>query len=720
MKRHRMIVTSAFALFALGGASAAHGGGDPVFADGYPRVWCWNAPMGDALSDARFARTVEANIYWSDCGDPACCDRSPEHIADLTCDAIEDRTLTAGHVGIRLGGLGLGNLPANAPVQFDCSGMGCGVGASDCRIPALMGHEDDDIVFTYNMVGYTYPTPWVWDGIDETTEWMDDYITQYEARQSGSMVGIPDPDRFLFDLEFPWLLEAAPGDSIGIAVAYWTALKGDPRWDGRGEEDVPGFGETLEEIWTNAGEPEVTVPMSWNYSYVGGSAANQEWFIWWRNLMMQVGANAMELAVDTPIHTEWPSCLISDYYASSKLDGGGTNNANSYVDTGYESSIGRRLWWEGSGDLQQPVLYPSSTAYLFDQYAVTDDSCTDLGWSPHEPVAEAALRVMRFNMDSCVFSFSGANKWAIMPALPLPHEYFPIFGPQIASIPYDVGVDNRVSNDADRRAIALAKSRGCQELFVWNTLPNDTPLSPQHDYNWTRFKELLDQVWGFDPESCSVYAGSGSTDQTKLAYAHGDSLTVTASTSTGAGVETVFTNDYGQTGFLRVNIELTSSVNSTVRAYVRKTNSTDATIDLDPVSGSTGVDVCAGERVRLTGRIATGANFYGTGDRVTIRVLVDPDSTAFTADFDLIQVMADDNERRLKADFNGDGVLDSDDDDAFYALYAIATGSPAVFIPAVDFNHDGVINGTDASDWDTCYGSGGACGRLNETFPHTP
>ncbi|MBS0190665.1 MAG: hypothetical protein U0573_02085 [Phycisphaerales bacterium] len=718
------------------------------------RAWTSGEVLGlTAPSDPRVTQIQRWDIYYT-VGSPST--RSPEHIADQIAYMIHTAGLPSGRVAVELVNVATGNL-----TQIPA-------GTGYMRFPALLAHEYDTLFQGPSLDPIENArTPWMYWGILEGTEWMEAFIEELDDKVG--LDYIPVPDRFIFDDE--------PGDffvgtfhldstNISNVVDYWSYMVLDTRWD---TEPVPGFnGDTMDDLWydavNNQGVTDPTVPGTWNSSYYGGSAANEKWVYWFRSVMRQAEEGAMQEAYYDTIHATFPDAKCSDYDRSMWTDGSDNNN-NSWFGGDWAGATGRRMHWDGQGDLQAPCMYLQAGSDFYNQsaasrYALTNDVGNELDWCPFEPIDMYSSRIGRFVMDACVRSFSGSRKGSLVsgnfegtlaPWLPLPGMFFLLGGADVwvsdcypsTEIDGTFGAGNFYIAYCDyvRRTLANARARGSCEVHFWNDVglhldagglegclynaytDINASVGPQKDFPYDRVSALLDQVWGFRYYSKSAATGSvsagGSSSPPALEFAFGDQLQMTPATVSGqfkTAIKATFTNSYsilhGDPAYLRINIEASSTSNTTLSVDVWDyTHSEWDAVDIDP-SGNTATagDITGGSpgpTKRVSGRIAGPDHFGGFGE-VTVRAKTAGATAGGTnyVYYDLIQVVADDDVEFSSADINFDGVVDCSDYATWkYIYYAASHGSPpGRLLSLADFNHDGAVNTSDDSAFEAAWG----------------
>jgi hypothetical protein len=720
---------------------------DPAFIDGEPRVWCWNDPLGDAATDPRFVRMVQYNISYG-----FATQYSPEGAANAIATEVKNRALTEGRVAVMLLNVGLGNLRAGQPANG--------------RIPALYAHEED-------LIKYDYPSgekrlargAWMDAGIGETRAWTERFLAQYAVRQQQDPA-LAAPTRFVFDQEPSGIcsgplclpVDVNPGGIEGT-IAWWTALINDPR---ARTEQLVGFpqGTTLHSYWVDSGRPKPgVVRVGYNYSYMGGSLANQNWYTWVLGLFTQLEAGALEESMIVPIHATFPDAKCSDYSGSLRMDGKGRNR---HLTPNYVGSRGASFAWnDRSADLQAVELYPTTSGYTIDQEnlggpiswqsPITGDACaTGQGWFAQsflhprglgiEPPGESALRFRRYNIDACVRSFGGAHRDTLAPWVTVPDERFNLSVLRVQANQY-IKVAHRAAPDDCARMLGLARSRGAKELMVWNNWAlaygscQNTPairnstVHTQQAGKWNMLRDALDFHWSTSLEDASPTPGAqapGTPDLVSLlAQSEGDSAQVSGTTGT-PGLLLWFRADAATKKGLRLDVECVSSQQSQLRAWLYSTRESRwDVVDMDPSSPSDARVLCAGATVRASGVLEFGAqrefkSYLDDNGRVHAWVGFDgPVGTTVAADLVQLQSWTP---ARMLADFSGDGVVTPSDKVEFETFHAMVLADPAGGCTKgiemdllVDFDRSGTVNTDDLAafraEYDRCVL--GNCARVS-------
>ncbi|MGH7242867.1 MAG: dockerin type I repeat-containing protein [Phycisphaerales bacterium] len=683
-------------------------------------------------------------------------------IADGFIYEIQHRSLTAGNIALTIIDVSVGNIFFDAD-NFDAYNV------SD-RTPALFAHEEDRLFPNVLDSGMARKrTPWMIHGIAEGTAWMQAFVNRLHCSVVNET--IPAPNRFLFDDEPSDILAEASTvddalnlgpDKIQNVVDYWQNLRDDDRFD---SEPVPGFGtQTLADLWDLAllaeiGPPYVPAnaspPEYFSTHYPGGTEANARWVVWFRNLMRQAEAGAMQTAFYDTIHDKFPSAKCSDYDRSIRLDGVGTNK---YISGNQNGADGIYYAWDGFGDLQAPCLYPQAgpyfydTAYCPDPYARINDTGNNLDWCPYEPIGIFSSRINRYTLDAIARSSSGAHKSTLAPWVQLPGQgsFFSGSDPWVVGCgeyvestrfygTHGAGIYHYPSVADVRRTLAQVRAHGSCEFNIWNNdnfglNPNDfsepaktdvtylnDQVHPQHNYSWSRMQSLIDQVWAFNVYSAHVSAGTAeSTSGTvhRLAEDVGDYLTIQRATSGtyGSDVQTTLLNAYATVHVttpsrLRVNVEVASTTDATLLVWIKNFNTNSwESVNLDPTemtttaaqifhgtNANTGVSAVPGPTKRVSAPIEVTSDNFGTMGEVIIRTATQEIGTSTGTKYDyydLVQVIVEDDDDFLPGDLNLDGVVNCDDVTLWTHIYAAATEHPAIFSLA-DVNRDGAVNATD-------------------------
>lgn len=779
---HRVAKAGGILLFAVAGlpAIAQEAVGPVPYDPAMPsvKIWCSAPPLGDAGLDPRFAQIQRWNItsrntYLFSTG---------ESVANSVFDMIYTNVLSPGSVAVSLIYVSLGNIrtPAGTP-------------NTTSRIPPLFAHEDDVIEVEIDEFNpsFTARTPWMDNGICEGHAWMDEFASTLDEYVS-FYEWIPAPNRFLFDDEPDDIFDgplALQFSNMGRVVAYWNALTSDPRFS---TVDVPGFpNKTLEDLWYDATTFDLIAPPyvpgdgahpteTFGTHYMGGTASNQKWVVWFFNLMRQAEAGAMQTAYYDTLHEYFPDAKCSDYDRSLRLDGENAG-ANSWIPGNQRGAEGRRFAWDGKGDLQAPLMYTNTGTYFYDSaycanpYALTNDTSNELEWCPFEPFNAYSLRLHRFTLDGIVRSFDGDYRGEVIdnvlhsnlaPWVMLPGQSVFLNGSNAAvdeCMPitlrgaYGAGMFYSATMSDFRSTLALARSRGSTEFNIWNStglgmgtngmtnpllgLVNDinSLMNPQTTYTWSRIPQIVDQVWGFSVFSSHVAtgttAGGTSGPLHSLAYAFGDYLQVTPASSGDlrTAVETTFTNSYtttyGNPTYLQLNIEVASSSDTTLYAWIKdfsddswqiinlEQETIDEGVEIEGgTAGYSSVPPAPGEVRRVSVRVGVTADNFGEAGEVIIRTGTDAMASSTGTHlvfYDLVQIVAADDEDYLGADLTKDGVIDCDDMALWDKIYAAAqlSGAPGPIRSMADINGSGSITEDDDEDyvslwemsaWDIC------------------
>lgn len=713
---------------------------DPVFYDGVPRIWSWGNVQGNAASDARFRQLVQANLQYltsqggavplDGSGHP---DRSGYAIGYWFGEKVHTLGLSAGRVALFVNSLGWGNQKTgygDTAYRSDTSG-------TNSNYTRLYHHPSDAISDSdpvYNLA----ETPWLNDGIAETLSWTNAFVSGYNNRKSA--YSLPNIDRAHQDQEPQGISDYRTGFDNGV---YWTKVKADSRWDAKdgsgqptAEARVPGFpGLTLKAIFDDAllaGVPDI--------SSTSSGTDKEKWEKWYRGVLKQAESQALEEAFFVPLRTAYGT-LGSDYEGTLRLDGGNSGN-NSHLSGGwYPECSGMKLAWDGKGDLQAPSTYGVSSAYGIEGTPLNvnyvwpspmertlDDGVTfgsPYSLSSPEPLFDAALRQHRYTYNAGARSFSGAYKDKFMPYLPMVGQFWIPGGGSFYNastnpnpVPFSYSTYMyRIPDDGVRRLLMLARSRNAKELCLWNETfyvgkhANYYDMNTNNPYQWNRIKAMVDQVWKYTVSSASVNAGTTSGTVTNLRTAPDTFVQHTLAANTDSILTVNFSNAYGSSVGLRLNVEAESTVASTVSAEIQN-GSSWLTVDLDPTSSATSLAVAANKRVNVTGRVVLSSGTF-SGSTLTARVKFAGSSGASgnrTVKYDLVQLAADDDTHRKFADFNGDGTVDETDLNLFEQIFIDSCHTTGI----TDVNHDGFIDFTDYYDFLDAYDVGDPAADVNQ------
>ncbi len=453
---------------------------DPVF-------WTWQVPgSADALAHPNIIQTVKR---YASVGNPV-------GTANNVADDIRDRGLTSDEICIILQGFGMGHGdPLDGPTY---------------AASPLFRHWCDSLVHPTQLaepceltgatsVTHWWMTPWMSNGVSASGDWMQQFIDQYELRQSTSL--LPDPIRFYFDSE---RMVVPQFYGPGSLVAFDYARFNDLRW---GSEIIKGYTSTLSSLFTHAppGVDDYTPGLGWKHG------DNQAWSKWYMSLAITSGDAALGEAAYKKIRSAWSGVAkSSNYQSSSRVDGLGLpprliTNRHGQGATWFKYAF------KGSGDLQAPVLYPAHVAH----YNPAIDAS-------HE---QASVRVLRGNIESMVNSFGGGHEDEITP-------WIAVSGQKWMEVDKNgncTGPDtdyHHVTKDYTRRILTMLRGKNINEFGAWCGHPDQSCEAPVAD-DWDDFADVIDQVWDSDLSSFTVDVGllqAGDIDS--LRYSHSDFLEV--------------------------------------------------------------------------------------------------------------------------------------------------------------------------------------------------
>lgn len=355
-----------------------------------PMIWTWDRPRGQMASHPNVIEMVRAKS-----------NEGPQATANAICDQILKRKLNFGEVAIVVQNYGMGG---GDPEKKHFS-----------RAPALFAHWSDgvahrprpgsratEVVADQDAAKTWWATPWMKYGIDQSKEWMRQFIGQYQRRQALNR-RIPNPSRFHFDSEGKVLPYKA--GSVGV----FTAMKNDPRWS---SEPVPGMdGRTMAQLFEEAGRPALQPNREFHRQ------TDTSWIQWYGGVCNQACDAAMNEAAYRQIRAAWPGVLCSNY------------NAARYDAVTPERALrrpsGYGMRFRNYGDLQAPEIYHSNEPRKQRYYQMMNT--TAAAW------AEQTLR-------ASVDSFGGPHRdltpWILMVQ---PHNP-PELADQIVGVCAELGV----------------------------------------------------------------------------------------------------------------------------------------------------------------------------------------------------------------------------------------------------------------------------------------
>jgi hypothetical protein len=428
---------------------------------------------GVARTDDQFQEIIRLDVGYLDALPPwQQHDFSGADAANFVCDKILELELDPGQVAVMLARFGSAD-PCN-PYED--------------TVVHLMWHPLDKLpgVCPDKHVFYT---PWKTHGVAEAGVWMDDFIATYQARQQQNPL-IPDPSRFIFDLE-GWDFE------IGSAQ-HWVLLQQDPRWATQpvpGNE-LPGLSTppTMAQLYQAANQPPFCNP---NFLY---DACNKDFRIWFRRVILRATSAALDEAVYSRLRVAFPGVKSAqwEHYSEDGLNPPGEPpfrprewTFNDPLDSARPAERVGDV--RAFSDLHAPVIYGPWPGCQCENGA-GGCYCPDL--SP-PALAAAILRLARYKLETVTRSYGGVAGTSVQPFINL-----------------DMGLssaDPVVGNkDLLRRVLAISRAYGVRdfELFA----PDYNSQSPSNPLNnllpWNRFKDCVEQVWGATLTARTVDQGS--------------------------------------------------------------------------------------------------------------------------------------------------------------------------------------------------------------------
>lgn len=466
-----------------------------AFAQGdAPRFWAEvggvNTSLGVrgvAREDAQYQMIIRLDVGYLDALPPwQTHNYSGADAADFVCDTILQRELDPGQVAVMLTRFGSAN---------PCDPY-------ESTLVHLMWHPLDKLPGACPD-RFVFYTPWKTHGVAEARAWMDDFIATYRARQQyqitlqqlypgdPSIRLIPDPSRFIFDLE-GWDFEVNNAQ-------HWTLLQQDPRWATQpvpGNE-LPGLSTppTMEQLYQAANRPPFCNP-----SFIYDSC-NKDFRIWFRRLILRATSAALDAAVYSRLRTAFPDVKSAQWedWSADGLNPPGEPPFRPREWTGNDPLDSARSA-ERIGDvrvfsdLQAPVIYGPWPGCQCENGAGGCWCTTDLSPAAQEA---AILRFVRYKLETITRSYGGVPGTGIQPFINL-----------------DMGLssaDPVVGNkDLLRRVLAISRAHGVRdfELFA----PDYNVQDVYHPLNnllpWNRFKDCAEQVWGATLAARTVDQGS--------------------------------------------------------------------------------------------------------------------------------------------------------------------------------------------------------------------
>lgn len=323
-------------------------------------------------------------------------------------------------------------------------------------------------------------THWMSGGDDETSEWMDTFCEDLKDELDSSEA--PYPSRFHFDSESPLLWDDT-GAGNAFRDAFYACTQ-DDRWDGSylgNSGYVYGFDALyedthLDDLWGDADSAGFGYVTGWDPGEDWDDEDNQPWVNWYHSTYHQAMDGAMEAACYDAIYDELgTNVFCSNFKTSCRI-----SSDYNYLPAGaWGAEDWSNLHWQGSGDLQAPVLYGVDTAYC-------EQACS-AGTSGHW---EATIGVHRHNIDALIDTLLDESVSADVTEIT----------PWIMA----VGLTHRgitMTQDRMRELLAMLRVRKLCEfiLLCYN-------MDPQED--WGPQVDATDQAWMYDLDSCSIVTGT--------------------------------------------------------------------------------------------------------------------------------------------------------------------------------------------------------------------
>ncbi len=620
-------------------------------------MWTWNDPPAPDNIDPLITSSVRVKVFVGARG------MTGVEAADAVCNIIQQRQLTRGRVNIHLQDFGKGDGLPGSPYSD-------GV--------ALVYQTDDAL--EDQTVPMWWMTPYMNNGIAETSTWFGQFIDRYKVRQLVSPQSIPDPTRFHFDNE----IYVTGCCSIDFVRNFHGVLNDpkatSPAWAIVGNDDGQGSPRTLAQLYSEyladavhgglAPDPQACC--------IHTVEANRRWNLWYGRVCSQAVDKAMDLAVQGKIHAAWPGCLVSDYGQAS-LDGLTDPDLPPFsrrvvADPWQAGAFWANNWGVEFYDLQAPVFYPIH----FDHRR------------PGESIFDASMRVHRHELESIIHSYGGGHAAEIVPWILLPGEamdvgWYVVDGPDPDSNPDPVPYFTTFADI--HRTMALLRSFDIGEYLLFN--PGGGTAS-----QWRDFRDVLNQVWAFDPVSVTVTGGEIlSGDLASLRHALWDRLSILMP----AGELTVTTQmalNLGSPRPARLRVRIEAAVDAglaQLQVDIRDQTALNFWVPLGTVqltSERLVVELASGPSASLF-------NIVGEAD-IRLRCLPTVFGAPQTLHIDLIQLTG---LPPCPGDFNASGKLSVQD--LFDYLAAYFSGEPRA-----DFNDSGTISLQDLFDYLTAYFAG--------------
>tara|TARA_R110002072_G_C7944171_1_gene532701 strand:+ start:96 stop:2504 length:2409 start_codon:yes stop_codon:yes gene_type:complete len=418
----------------------------------------------------------------------------------------------------------------------------------------LFEHESDKLHnVPENAAGGTYPwkvgtrdldseykgTPWRSVGVDKHNEFFAALVSALEYKinvyntDPAHLEKIPDPSRFIVDEELNWGL----GSGLEVIAVYNSTIRDTWRYN---NETL--FGDFSN--WTSNVSPKASDVMGgFNPDY---STTAHSWYTYpdvpislddinqfydmtiHRSIITAIMDGALEASVENELHTTWSGLKWSNYGTSGwytdeypmfirSSTGGLAPNLTDPDKYGWNHRT-----WNGSADMQSPVLYPPDPAQTSEFENLSYSSSNP---STDDQVMEAGVRLSRLYLDHAIFSFDDLTQ--------APRHITP-WVPQVGSPVNSSNQPSLVSKKYTRDIVALCKAKGVNEIIFWG---GETDTHEEARGRWAGTNDVLSQVWDYNLKRVVVWPGNtalSASDLTKMTFSeeHTFDLDVLDTTST--------------------------------------------------------------------------------------------------------------------------------------------------------------------------------------------
>ncbi|MEQ9207249.1 MAG: dockerin type I domain-containing protein [Phycisphaerales bacterium] len=341
---------------------------------------------------------------------------------------------------------------------------------------------------------------------------------------------IPLPSRYFVDQELDWGL----GSGQAVIGVYNSTMRDGDRY--MSKELIGDFSN-----WTSEDHPTAfdimggfnpayaTTEFSW-YSYdpEPNSLLDQNQLrdmTIHRSMLSAVMDGALEASMAGALHTTWGGLKWSNYGSS----GWYTDEYPMFLrsNTGAVGNTQLYGWsyrtWNGSADMQSPVLYPPFPQHTLEFENPSYSYPTNL--STDDQIMEAGVRLSRLYLDHAIFSFDDLTQ--------APRHITP-WVPQFDSPVNGSNQPSLVSKKYTRDIVALCKAKGVNEIIFWG---GDTDTHEEARRRWAGTNDVLSQVWDYNLKRVVVWPGNtalSASDLTKMTFSeeHTFDLDVLDTTST--------------------------------------------------------------------------------------------------------------------------------------------------------------------------------------------